>query len=124
MGGKIDLHDPVQPDAERVTEPLPPAPTFTQSVAEVTARALAAVGHPTVPKGFCRLHPAIKRLLDADERRRKQCEASGYRWDGPLFTSAYEQRRLAFLNALGLALSAAGGGLSIRGREGRTLYLE
>lgn len=101
---------------------LPPAPSFPETLEEVTARAAKAVGKPVMPKAFARTHPAIKRLFDADARRTEKWKESGYRWNLPYFASPYEQRRLALLNALALAIAYAGGSLSTQGAAARSLY--
>lgn len=105
-----------------VETPLAPPPSFLETLEDVTARATKAVGKPAMPKAFARMHPAIKRLFDADAKRAEKWKESGYRWNLPYFSSPYEQRRLALLNVLALAIAYAGGSLSTQGGAARSLY--
>lgn len=87
-------------------EELPPKPTFSETLSELTARAKAAAGHVVVPKTLSKPHPIIARLLQGDDARREKSINSAYPWEhsgiyaSTLFSSPFEKRRLRILNAI------------------------
>jgi hypothetical protein len=105
---------------------IPAPPSFAEDIAEVTERVRKMVGRVTVPKTLTKLHPAIGRLLEEDERRREKQGTSefAWSWDRPLFDSALERRRLRILNAIFLALARCGMKPTLRGREARDLGVQ
>lgn len=111
-------------DEDLLANPIPPPPRFADDLEVVTARAVKMAGRVVVPREFARMHPAVRRLFDADEQRAQKFRANGYSWDAPLFVSPYERRRLAILNAIGLALANCGGGLSFQNKEAREFHFD
>lgn len=105
---------------ERITE-LPPAPTFSESLAEVTQRAEKLLGKVVVAKTLANPHPLIARLLADDEKRRQALINEPYAWRKPRFDEPLPRRRLKILNALFLILSKAGFKPSLRGEEAEEL---
>lgn len=108
---------------EILTMEIPPIPTFPESLPEVTARARAMVKRIAIPRRLDRSHPAIAKLLQSDEERRAKFAKSSFSWDAPLFESNVERRRLRFLNALFLALTACDCQCGTTGKEARDGYV-
>ena len=67
---------------ERITE-LPPTPTFSESLTEVTQRAQKLLGKVTVAKTLANPHPLIAKLLADDEQRRQALIDRPYAWKKP-----------------------------------------
>jgi hypothetical protein len=107
-------------DAEIVAMDVPPVPTFEETVDAVRERAQRLVGYVSRPRIVT--HPAVLKLLEADEVRRDKQAKHSYTWDAPLFVSRIEQRRLRFINALFVALTRCGCKCSTCGKEARDLY--
>lgn len=101
---------------ERIAE-LPPAPMFSESLAEVTQRAQKLLGKVSVAKTLVNPHPLIARLLADDEKRRQALIDEPYSWRKPRFDEPLARRRLKILNALFLMLSKAGFKPGLRGEE-------
>lgn len=101
---------------ERITV-LPPAPTFSESLTEVTQRAQKLLGKVTVAKTLANPHPLIAKLLADDEKRRQALIDQPYAWKKPRFDEPLARRRLKILNALFLMVSKAGFRPSLRGEE-------
>ncbi len=111
--------------AEELAAPLPPEPKFPEPIDAVRARVERAVGKVKCTTKVMGWHPAIRKLLEKDEDRRKKAAASPYSfsWDEPVFTTDVEQRRLRILNALFLAVGRFNGKVTVRGREARDLSI-
>ena len=109
-----------------LTLPPPSEPEFGEPIEAVEARVAARVGKVTVSRTLAHCHPAITKLLAADDRRRaKQAESSwGYLFDKPLFESPFEQRRLRLLHGLFLALARMGCRPSASGPAARDLDVQ
>lgn len=101
---------------ERITE-LPPAPTFSESLAEVTQRAQKQLGKLAVAKTLTNPHPLIAKLLADDEQRRLALIDRPYAWRKPRFDEPLARRRLKIFNALFLMVNKAGFKPSLRGEE-------
>jgi hypothetical protein len=111
---------------EELLGPLPPPPIFEEGLSAVAERVRQLLGKVIVSNNLDHPHPLVARLLQADEQRRQKQRDSAYpsMWDKPIFESPIEQRRLRILNALFLAVERCGCKPSIRGREGRELYVQ
>lgn len=70
-------------------------------------------------EGLTNPHPAIRKLLQADEKRAAKSALYSWSWDKPLFASGFETRRLRLLNSLALGLARSGGRFDVRGQSGR-----
>lgn len=81
------------------------------------------VGPLRITKSFGTVHPSIATLLKRDEQRAARMRETPEQtlWDGPIFQSRIETRRLLILNSLFLAFSRLGAKPSLRGREAREL---
>ena len=101
---------------ERITE-LPPPPTFSESLTEVTQRAQKLLGKVTVAKTLANPHPLIAKLLADDEQQRQALIDRPYAWKKPRFDEPLARRRLKIFNAVFLMLSKAGFKPSLRGEE-------
>ena len=73
---------------------LPPPPTFSDDIEEVTAKARKRLGRLTVVKSLDSPHHLIAELLEADEQRRREAEGKTYVWDKPIFDEANSQATL------------------------------
>ncbi|HEV2081788.1 MAG TPA: hypothetical protein VGR32_04960 [Brevundimonas sp.] len=111
--------------AEELAGPLPPAPTFPEPIDAVRARVERAVGKVKCTTKVTGWHPAIRKLLEKDEDRRKKAASSPYAfsWEEPVFTTDVEQRRLRILNAIFLAVGRCNGKVTVRGTEARDLTI-
>lgn len=87
---------------------LPPVPTFSESLSEVTLRAQRLLGKVTIAKTLTNPHPLIAKLLEEDEQRRQALIDQPYAWKKPRFDDPLARRRLKILNALFLIVSKAG----------------
>lgn len=112
------------PNEEEFLGPIPDPPTFENSMEEVEAGVATAVGKVALIRTFDSVHPAVGKLLKADELRRKKQLASKWPiWDEPLFDTPFEIRRLKILNSLFRAAAKFGGASEIRGREGKDITI-
>ena len=92
-----------------INEKIPEPPEFSESVWELTERARKLVGQVKIMRGFARAHTLIRKLLEADEgRRKKQAESQFPYWDKPRFDSVAERRRLRLANAIFQATQCCG----------------
>lgn len=105
---------------ERITE-LPPVPTFSESLTDVTLRAQKLLGKVSVAKTLTNPHPLIAKLLVEDERRRQALQDQPYAWKKPRFDDPLARRRLKILNALFLIVSKAGFKPTLSGDEAEEL---
>jgi hypothetical protein len=124
MSGHLSLDFPesLASNASQDDQDIAPPPVFPDDIAEITAAVRKMVGKVMVPKTLHSPHKAIAKYLQDDERRREKQRSSppGWPfWDGPIFDTPFERRRLRILNAIFLALARCGMGSSVRGREAR-----
>lgn len=116
--------DPYESHAQLVSrilsEPIPPPPVFPEELSHVTERVRKIVRKVPAPHASHRLHPLVAKLLDEDDRRRKEREASSYPSPStaPLFDTPLGRRHLRILNAIFLALQRSGATPLVRDREG------
>lgn len=82
-------------------EPIPSQPVFETSIESVRERIAKAIGKIKVPREVRVWHPAIQRLLNEDEERRRRQPLRP--WEKPLFDAALDRRRLRLLNSLFVA---------------------
>jgi len=118
-GSRYGYGDSAPTDAELLSRPLPPPPTFPDGPEAVRGQVRAILGKVSVPKTLANPHPEIAKLLEADEARRLKQLQTSYSWDAPLFSSAIERRRLRLLNGLFLAFSRCGFKCSTDGKQAR-----
>jgi len=91
-----------------VNNPLPPAPTFHESIDAVTERVQQMIGKVKPLRDLSAPHHAIAPLLEKDVERRKEFIRTGYDWYKPHYDTPTEQRRLKILNSLFAALHRVG----------------
>jgi hypothetical protein len=102
--------------------PVPPLPTFSESLDELGQRMRLEIGAVRQTRDLAKAHPRIQKLLAADEKRRaKLREWPGSTWNSPLFDSPFAQRRLRLLNSLMRALDKVAVTVSVEGKEGASL---
>jgi hypothetical protein len=97
------------PEAE-LAEPLPAEPAFPEPIESVRERVAKRVGKVPMVRSLTTAHPAVRKLLEADEKRREKQASISYlsSFYAPYFDSGFEQRRLKVLNSLFLALAKFG----------------
>ncbi|MFN3575034.1 MAG: hypothetical protein ACK4TR_16035 [Phenylobacterium sp.] len=105
----------------RLAEPVPDAPNFPEPLESVRKRAERRLGKVKSVRDLTSPHGGLRKLLEKDARRAQKFAASGWEWDRPLFTGAFERRRLAILNSLAIGLSKAGASLEVTGPTGREI---
>lgn len=109
------------------SEPEPAAPIFEEPIESVRARIDKRTSAVRVSTSFELAHPDIRKLLEKDERKRKEQRDSNYAWawNTPIFDSPLQRRRLRILNALLLALAKQGFSGSVRGDKADeiTIYI-
>jgi len=110
-------------DEEILNRPIPPIPTFEADIESVQLQVEAMVKKVQLPKDLSKPHRLIIRLLDQDEARLKKKQADPFPspWDGPIFRTAFEERRLNILNALFTCFESCGIKPHVSGREARDL---
>jgi len=95
---------------EELLGPIPLEPTFDQTLDDIRAELEAKIRKVTVPKDLSSPHPAIAKLLRADEARRQRSQGQNhvFSWDAPRYASPIQQRRLRIMSAVFLAVASAG----------------
>ena len=106
-----------------LAEPPPDPPAFDEPIEAVRARVAERVAHVAFRPTLDRACAAIRPLLAEDAWRRAQKAAVRKQagWEGPLFDSPFEARRLYLLNSLALGLARAGATLELRDKAAREL---
>jgi hypothetical protein len=124
IGPAVSNWNPATREYDYPDPPVSP-PSFAEDISSVENRAKAMIGKVAVPKNLNSCHRVIARLIEADETRREKQRLSPYPsiFDGPVFDSPFEKRRLRILNGLFLAVAKAGSNPSIRGREAREITI-
>lgn len=114
--GMSGVQGEVLPTQEKADEEL-----HLEDMSVIEQKVRAMVGKVGQPRNTNNPHRLIARMLEKDEERRKKLETERFPsiFDGPLFDSTHERRRLRFLNALALALAKHDCSLSLNGHEGR-----
>lgn len=111
---------PYDPVAE-LAEPIPEPPTFEEALDVVHARLVKRVGKAPRVRDLSSPTAAIRKLIEADAKRREKYEATRFGWDPPIFDSPFERRRLRVLDALAAGLSRQGVRMDVSGKVGRDL---
>ncbi len=107
--------------ASDLSEPVPDPPVFEESLEDLRERLSKQVGTVRGVRDLKSPSSAVRKLLEADQKRRAQFAASPYDWNRPLFDSPFEQRRLRLLDALCQAMPRHGAKLELSGGEARNL---
>lgn len=87
---------------------IPQEPTYEESLENVRERIVTLVGKVTYPIIGKNVHSITKKLLDQDEKRRREMEVDGYTWNKPKFDTQIEKRRLRIINAIFLKMQQLG----------------
>lgn len=100
-----------RPSDDDLLGPVPPEPTFDESLDEVRSRVLTTISKVVVAKSLDRPHPAVGKLLKQDDVKREKSRSLTYvsSWDMPRYESPIQRRRLRLLSALFLAVAQCGG---------------
>jgi hypothetical protein len=109
--------------AAELAEPIPEPPMFAEPIDDVRTRVTKRVGKVVRCRDLASPCPAVRKLTQADDRRREKQREHGYSWDTPIFDNPFEVRRLRLLNAIGLALPRIGGRLESSCKSGRKLTI-
>lgn len=90
--------------------PVPPEPSFDESLDEIRKRVEASVKKILVPKDMARVHPVVGRLLAQDEAKRQKTRGQSYvmSWDEAVYESPAQQRRLRIASAILMAAAGLG----------------
>jgi hypothetical protein len=101
-------------------------PDFPEPLEMVEQRVTKLTEKVRFTKSLEPAHPAIARLLQADEARRQKQASSAYpfAWEAPQFEGPFERRRLRFANALFLAAARLDGKGSLTTNEGWSLAVQ
>lgn len=121
--GASARHWPYDPVAE-LAEPLPEAPTFEEPLEDVHGRIIKQVGKVPRVRDLSSPTAVVRKLIEADAKRRIKYQASSFGWDPPIFDSPFEQRRLRVLDALASGLSRQGAKMDVTGKTGRDLRVK
>jgi hypothetical protein len=102
-----------------LAEPEPVEPVFSEDIESVRERVAKKVGKVPMVRNLESPHPAIRKLVDSDEKRREKQRASSFlaSWHAPFFDSPFEQRRLKILNSIFVALARASASPTVRDKE-------
>lgn len=108
----------VRRSAIEVLDDIPPAPHFSESLEDLSARARESVGRVTVPKNLSKAHRSIIELLRADEVRRNKAAEMPYTWRNvEFFSPPFERRRLRIIDAIFRGVEKVGLHGSMRGKN-------
>lgn len=114
---------PYDPVAE-LAQPLPEVPNFDEPLEDVHARVIKQVGKVLRVRDLSSPTAVVRKLIDADSKRRVKYQASSFSWDLPIFDSPFEQRRLRVLDALAAGLSRQSAKMDVTGKTGRDLRVK
>lgn len=106
---------------KRLAEPVPEAPTFSESLDAVRARTERRLGKIKSVRTLESPHAGLRKLLNKDLARAQKFAEHSWAWDKPIFTGGFERRRLAVLNSLAIGLSKIGAKLEVGGPTGRQI---
>lgn len=124
LGDSPVSHWPYDP-LKVLAEPEPERPVFPEPLDSLRERVAKQVGRIICPRDLRQPHPAVRRVLDADEKRREKHEASSWGdWHAPWFDSPFERRRLRVLNGIFLGLTRLGAKPEIGSQKGRPLTVQ
>lgn len=124
--GQSAWPQPDEFDADIMKAPIPPRPVFEPDMDAVRAQVAALVQRAPLPlRDSHGWHSQVAKLLAADEARLRKQQESPYpmSWDGPVFNTAFEQRRLRILNALFICVTRCGMHPQAGGKHGRDLSI-
>lgn len=121
--GPAPRHWPYDPVAE-LAEPLPEPPQFDEPLEDLHARILKQVGKVPRVRDLSSPTSVVRKLAEADAKRRVKHQASSFGWDPPIFDTPFEQRRLRVLDALAGGLARQGAKMDVMGKTGRDLRMK
>ena len=95
---------------EEILAPVPPVPTFPETMEAVQTRLEATLPKVPVPRDPGLPHPAVAKLLKRDDEKRERQKSLSYvsTWDAPLYDTPIQRRRLRLLSAIFLTLARKG----------------
>lgn len=97
---------------EDMNEPIA-APEFAEQIDEQVAAAMKIIGKVVACRDLSSPHGALKRVLDAEARRRQKVLERGWTFDKPYFDSAQHQRQLRIFSSIARALTPVTAGLDV-----------
>lgn len=107
---------------QRLSDELGVAADPEEEIEVLASRLRTRLGDFRLPRSFVRAHPAVKQLLDRDERIRVK-RARGQSWQDPLFETEDNRRKLRVANGLLLAAVEMGGSGSAQVSDGLRFYV-
>ena len=122
--GRSDWPYQRESDSDILNASIPPVPVFEPDIHTVRTQVTALVRTAPLTLGDSDdWHSEITKLLAADEDRARKRRASPYpsAWDGPIFNTLFETRRLRILSALFFCLTRCGTTPHLSGKQGREL---
>ncbi len=95
-------------DEEIIDSPLPPPPVFPEDLEALRGRVFKMAGKVEYPALTGRIHPLIGKLLQQEEKRRKEHESYSSSWYRAEYKPSVDKRELRILNAIFLATQKVG----------------
>lgn len=92
------------PDHEDLSEPISP-PEFEERIEEQVAAAMKMIGKVAASRDLSSPHKALKRVLDAEARRREKYQERNWSFDKPHFDDPLHQRQLRLFNGIARAMT-------------------
>ncbi len=97
---------------EDLTEAIA-APEFAEQIDEQVTAAIRIIGKVTACRDLSSPHGALKRVLDAEARRRQKSLEREWTFDKPHFDGPQHQRQLRIFNSVARALTPVTAGLEV-----------
>ena len=113
-------------DDDILNAPILPPPVSSPDMDTVRTQLTGLVRKAPLPlRDSHGWHSQIAKLLAADEERIRKQQASPWpsSWDGPIFNTPFEARRLRILNAMFICLTRCGMTAHVSDKHGRTLLV-
>jgi len=89
------------------------APEFAEQIDEQVTAAMKIIGKVVACRDMSSPHSALKRVLDAETRRRQKAQERGWTLDKPYFDDPQHQRQLRIFNSIARALTPVASGLDV-----------
>ncbi|MGJ7567700.1 hypothetical protein ACSFBM_27870 [Variovorax sp. GB1R11] len=93
------------------------APEFAEQIDEQVAAAMKIIGKVVACRDLSSPHSALKRVLDAEARRRQKAQERGWTFDKPRFDGPQHQRQLKIFNSIARALAPVTTGLDVLSQD-------
>ena len=101
---------------EDLSKPIA-APQFAEQIDEQVIAAMKIIGKVVACRDLSSPHSALKRVLDAEARRRQKFLEREWTFDKPYFDGAQHQRQLRIFNSIARALTPVTAGLDVLNQD-------